>query len=43
MFFTFILFLSFIVLAVAAVRWGHDSRDNAHTMKWNPRKFHAVM
>lgn len=41
MLFAIILLLSFIVLAATAVLWGHDSRDNAHTMKLSTHTFHA--
>ncbi len=47
MLFAIILLLFFMILAVAAVLWGHDSRDNAHTMKLsthtNTHTFHAAI
>jgi hypothetical protein len=41
--FAIIILLSIIVLAVAAVRWGYDSRDTSYTMKLYTTKHHAIV
>jgi hypothetical protein len=33
MLFAVILLLAFVILAVAAVRWGQDSSDSSHSLK----------
>jgi hypothetical protein len=43
MFFAIFVLLSFVILAVAALRWGQDSRDNSHSMKVSNHKHHAII
>jgi hypothetical protein len=43
MIFAIIILLSIIVLAVAAVRWGYDSRDASYAMKVSTTKHHAIV
>ena len=43
MLFAIILLLFFIVLAVTAVLWGHDSRDSACSMKLSTHTFNAMI
>jgi hypothetical protein len=35
-----ILLLMFIVISLAANRWGHDSRDDIDSLEWVRRREH---
>lgn len=43
MLFAIVILLSFIFLAVAALRWGQNSSDSLHTMKVSHHKHHAII